>query len=109
MKPPFITYCAAAMIVVGACTSATETRVNDTGGFPYRLSANSVRVFGRTHLIVLAMQFADGASPPVTRQALAQSLFAPSNGGPVAALFNLPSGRVFPLRGEVCNWSRSAA
>jgi len=107
MRPPFIRYCAAALIVVGACTSATEPRVNDTGGFPYRLSANSVRVFGTTHLIVLPMQFADGASPPVTRQALAQSLFAPSNGGPVAALFNLASGGMFTLRGDVGNWSRS--
>jgi len=107
MKRRFTAYYLAAFAAVTACSSATEPRVNDTGGFPYRLSGNNVRVFGTTRIIVLPTQFADGAPPPITREALAANLFASSNGGPVAALYSLASAGMFTLRGEVGAWSRS--
>ena len=88
-----------------ACDSPTgPSRDFDINRYPYRLSANGVRLFGTSRVLVIPARFSGGAPTPLTSAELQAQLFGGSSGGPVNQAFSLASGGGFTLRGEVTSW-----
>jgi immune inhibitor A len=85
----------------------TEPPVSDAVGFPYHRSTTGVRTTGTNRILILPVQFFDGSTPPVTRDAIAQRYFGGANGGAVAEAYRLASRGTFTLRGDVAPWSHS--
>jgi M6 family metalloprotease-like protein len=100
---------AGALALAVGCDSPTAPSPDfDISRFPYVVSAQGVRHFGTSRLLVIPARFHDGAPMPLTSAELQQQLFGGSGGGPVNQAFSLASGGAFTLKGRVTPWVQTA-
>lgn len=100
-----VRWIAGALLFAIACDSPTgPSRDFDIDRFPYIVSAQGVRHFGTSRLLVIPARFLDGAPVPLTSAELQQQLFGGSSGGPLNQSFSLASAGAFRLKGHVTEW-----